>query len=65
MTDELSYQRDVINPVGYIPRSLRKDECETLFKAKKTLLFGIALEQSLDLLLENCALLRDIYWVLP
>lgn len=58
MTNESSYQIDAISPVGYIPQPLSKDEHEKLLRAKKTLLFGIALEQRLDLLLENYASLE-------
>ena len=58
MTDELSYQLDAISPDGYIPQPLSKDEHEKLLRAKKTLLFGVALEQRLDILLENYASLE-------
>lgn len=58
MTDELSYQLDAISPVGYIPQPLSKDEHEKLLRAKKSLLFGVALEQRLDILLENYASLE-------
>lgn len=58
MAEELSYHLDAISPVGYIPQPLSKGEHEKLLRAKKTLLFGVALEQRLDLLLENYASLE-------
>lgn len=58
MTNESSYHLDAISPVGYIPLLLSEDEHEKLLRSAKTLLFGVALEQRLDILLENYASLE-------
>lgn len=58
MTNEPSYELYAISAVGYIPLPLDKDEHENLLRARKTLLFGVALEQRLDILLENYASLE-------
>jgi hypothetical protein len=58
MTDKLSYHLDAIGPVGYIPLSLSEVEHEKLLRSTKILLFGVAFEQRLDILLENYASLE-------
>jgi hypothetical protein len=58
VTNEPSYQLDAISSVGYIPLPLSKGEHEKLLSAKRTLRFGVAFEQRLDILLENYATLE-------
>jgi hypothetical protein len=58
VTKESSYHLDAIGPVGYIPLPLDRDEHEKLLMSKKTLRFGVAFEQRLDIFLENYASLE-------
>ncbi|MFM7641533.1 MAG: hypothetical protein ACKO45_08285 [Cyanobium sp.] len=54
MSIEPTYQLDVISATaGYIPLKISRDAHDALLNARKTILFGVSLEQRLDIVIEN------------
>jgi hypothetical protein len=59
MSIEPTYQLDVISSAGYIPLPISRDAHDALLNARQTIIFGVSLEQRLDIVIENYITLQQ------